>query len=172
MLAICKAQSQSLQQHLPKEDANFEDILNITLAKGGTSVLADMYIVDPVPTQGEELFSFAFGFALQVVDDIQDMEVDAKNEQQTIVTLSPDPRCVVRRLAHLMTLLLPGDTIAERGMRAMCMTMVFKQVARVKHMFDDGFLQDCELLCPLPMTAMSKLKGMKTLLKMIKQDRI
>jgi hypothetical protein len=171
-VAILDAQTLSLEQHVRFEDADEKKIMRITVEKGGTSVLADEFVSHPCPTARSMLFSFAFGFALQIVDDIQDMVTDANDGQQTIMTLASDPRKPIRRLCHFLELILCGDSVIEHGMRQMCYTMVLKQVARVADSFDAEFLTQCESFCPIPMYNMKKLAGMKTLLKMVRENKL
>jgi hypothetical protein len=172
LVAINDAQTASLDQHCPYAVAQLSSILHITAFKGGTSVLADLYITQPTPSLQEQTFAFAFGVALQIVDDLQDCETDLADDQQTIATLTKDKREVVIRLFNMLRMLLQEDNVAEQGMRAMCYTMVLKQVSRVSQQFDQDFLDICESYCPLPMAKMSRLAGMRTLLKMVKEGRL
>ena len=136
-------------------------------------MLADLYVTDVQPSRQAAVFAFCFGFALQVVDDIQDMQTDARDGQQTLLTVASDPRRPIRRLCHLLRLLLPEDgSVAQRGMRAMCYTMVLKQVSRVRHLFDPSFLDQCERFCPIPLDGMARLAGMRTLLKMVREGKL
>ena len=170
LVAIWQAQSASLAQHAHTE--NVEEIMRVTMFKGGTSVLADLYLSDPNPSDSRVRLAFALGFALQVVDDIQDGEEDAAQGHQTPMTLASDPSKLVHRLCHFLQMILPGKSVAERGVRAMSYVMVLKHVSRVQHLFDNDFLAQAEELCPLPMDNMPRLQGMKTLLKMVKADKL
>ena len=48
-----------------------DKILDITVFKGGTSVLADLYMDQADPDLNAQLTAFSFGFALQLLDDLQ-----------------------------------------------------------------------------------------------------
>ncbi len=52
------------------------DLLGVTFDKGGTSVLADAYLVAGDLTAHEELFAFELGAFLQFVDDLEDVAAD------------------------------------------------------------------------------------------------
>jgi len=84
LLAIFNAQIKSLllqkKHSLPYET----DILDISLEKGGTSVLADGYLVNGNLEDDQAEFCFGFGVFLQLADDIQDVTLDKKNKHMTI----------------------------------------------------------------------------------------
>jgi hypothetical protein len=83
LLAIHRAQCRSVS--LLRRAAPYEvDVLGISLEKGGTSVLADGYLVagDLSPAQAECLFGY--GALLQLVDDLQDAECDGRDGLLTV----------------------------------------------------------------------------------------
>ncbi len=90
MLSIFNAQLKSLTQQkghiLPFEI----DILDLSFEKGGTSVLADGFLVSGTLSEKEEDFCFGFGAYLQLADDIQDFVVDKKNRHGTIFSLTAE----------------------------------------------------------------------------------
>lgn len=85
LLAIHHGQTLSLLQHDEiAQDA--ERLLAISCEKGGTSVLADLYLVAGQASPEQERFAFGFGVALQLMDDLQDADRDAAAGHQTIFT--------------------------------------------------------------------------------------
>ena len=83
LMGIHDAQIKSQIQHgdsLPYE----LPILNFTFEKGGTSVLADAYLVCGTLSNDQILFYMHYGIILQLCDDLQDMVEDQKNNHQTI----------------------------------------------------------------------------------------
>lgn len=88
LLAIYNGQIKSLiqqrQHSLPYET----DILDISLEKGGTSVLADGYLVNGYLDKEQADFCFGFGLFLQLADDIQDIGDDLKNNHMTVFSHS------------------------------------------------------------------------------------
>jgi hypothetical protein len=61
-------------------------LLNLSIAKGGTSVLTDACLVRGWLTDEESEFMFAYGVLLQLVDDLQDLRDDLANGHMTIFT--------------------------------------------------------------------------------------
>lgn len=86
LLCIQRAQIKSLIQQ-GKPTLPYEcDILGISIEKGGSSVLADAYIVNGTLTDKEAEFFFGYGVLLQICDDLQDAKDDLKNGHMTIVS--------------------------------------------------------------------------------------
>ncbi len=87
LVAIHDAQTASLKL-LGNTDIPSDELLEICIEKGGTSVLADGYLVCGEMSPEEENFCYGFGVYLQFVDDIQDLEEDLKGELETFFTAS------------------------------------------------------------------------------------
>lgn len=85
LLAIHRAQEKSLLQQM---NATKEEILAISVEKGGMSVLTDAYLIRGTLTEKEAQFIFDYGVLLQLIDDLQDIEEDSKANHQTIFTQS------------------------------------------------------------------------------------
>ncbi|NQU88012.1 MAG: class 1 isoprenoid biosynthesis enzyme [Mariniphaga sp.] len=84
LLAIHDAQSKSMSLLDPEGNLTEKEVLNICIEKGGTSVLADGYLVGGDITDEQARFFFGFGAYLQLVDDIQDVKEDSCAGQLTI----------------------------------------------------------------------------------------
>lgn len=90
LLDIHQAQEDSIRQLkqsagcLPSIDPS--ELLRITCAKGGTSVLADAYLAQPWLTPEEIGFSFDWGVLLQLGDDLQDVQEDFDRGSLTLFT--------------------------------------------------------------------------------------
>ncbi|MGL5380229.1 class 1 isoprenoid biosynthesis enzyme [Clostridium sp.] len=86
LLLIHEGQIKSLTQQdifsIPYE----KDILGISIEKGGTSVLADGYLINGNLTLDEEIFAYGYGFFLQLCDDLQDVKTDLENNHMTIMS--------------------------------------------------------------------------------------
>jgi hypothetical protein len=61
-------------------------LLHLSIAKGGTSVLADACLVRGSLSEDEAEFMFAYGVVLQLMDDLQDLPDDLANGHMTIFT--------------------------------------------------------------------------------------
>ncbi len=86
LLAILDGQNLSLKQHNNMNIYN-DDILGISIYKGGTSVLADAYLVNGSISYTDEKFAFFYGVILQFADDLQDILEDLKAGHITIMNL-------------------------------------------------------------------------------------
>lgn len=84
LLAIQSGQEKSLEQQSKKSIPYETDILRISFEKGGTSVLADAYLVKGILTKEEIDFFFGYGVFLQLLDDLEDTILDKKNGHMTI----------------------------------------------------------------------------------------
>ena len=76
LLAIHHAQTRSVELIQRRDSISESEILNICMAKGGASVLADGYLVAGKLTAEQRYFLFGYGAYLQLLDDIQDVKDD------------------------------------------------------------------------------------------------
>lgn len=86
LLAIQDAQTRSIGLLEKEKQLSEEKLMDICIDKGGTSVLADGYLINGVLSEEEERFMFLFGVWLQFVDDIQDVNDDMKENICTAFT--------------------------------------------------------------------------------------
>lgn len=84
LLCIHEAQTNSLKLIHSKNSISEWDILNICLAKGGASVLADGFLVAGRLTEEQKYFLCGYGAYLQLLDDIQDIDEDHENGLMTV----------------------------------------------------------------------------------------
>lgn len=90
LVAIQQAQAKSVSLIHPGHSLPPEDILAISLEKGGTSVVADGYLVAGNLTAEQEQFLYGYGAYLQFLDDLQDVAEDAARGQKTIYSSCPE----------------------------------------------------------------------------------
>jgi hypothetical protein len=84
LLAIHRAQEKSLRL-LRRNASPYEvDVLGIAFEKGGTSVLADGFLVAGSLTPAQAEFLFGYGAFLQLADDLQDVESDRDSGLLTV----------------------------------------------------------------------------------------
>ena len=76
LLSIHSAQQESLRLHREAGDVNEEVLLSLSVAKGGTSVLADGFLVSGRLGEEHRDALFGYGVLLQLVDDLQDLGED------------------------------------------------------------------------------------------------
>lgn len=84
ILLIQDAQVLSLRQDHALSELSDDDMLSISFYKGGTSVLADAYLVKAELSLEEMDFSFRYGTFLQLLDDFQDAQTDRAEGHRTI----------------------------------------------------------------------------------------
>jgi len=84
LIAIHEAQTRSMQLIHSGNSLSETETLEICLAKGGASVLADGYLVAGKLSKDQEYFLFGYGAYLQLLDDIQDVEEDRTAGLETI----------------------------------------------------------------------------------------
>lgn len=80
-----------------------EEIRTISFFKGGTSVLADAYLVKGTLTSDEMAFAFHYGAFLQLLDDLQDKETDEEVGSQTLFSSKKDKAAVDQEIRRLIT---------------------------------------------------------------------
>jgi hypothetical protein len=87
LLAIHRAQVGSLKQQGGDAPLDTEQILRLSIAKGGASVLADGYLASGEPSRSEAEFCYGYGAFLQLLDDLQDVCADREAGHATLFTL-------------------------------------------------------------------------------------
>jgi hypothetical protein len=78
LLAILSAQARSMRQLRGSVSPYEVDVLGISFEKGGTSVLADGYLVAGALTEEQADFLFAYGAYTQLMDDLEDVDADRR----------------------------------------------------------------------------------------------
>jgi hypothetical protein len=86
LLAIHGAQEESVRQLEECGRLNEQELLRISCAKGGTSVLADACLVRGTLDERESEFAFLWGVLLQLGDDLQDIREDLERGSDTLFT--------------------------------------------------------------------------------------
>ena len=114
LLAIHRAQEDSMAQLCADRWAAGPDaavdVLHLSCAKGGSSVLADAYLARGSLTEQESRFAFRWGVLLQLGDDLQDVREDLRRGSATLFSRAAAHGIVMDSLAD--QLLLFSDSIA------------------------------------------------------------
>lgn len=168
LLAIHGGQVLSLRQ---QDDPGLTDaeILAISCEKGGTSVLADLYLVAGRASASEERFAFGYGVALQLLDDLQDVESDLAAGHQTLFTRAARRGALdapASRLARFIDRVLDGEEwlatpeLAERQdlIRRNCRTLLVGAVAEQPRRFSRRFRRKLARRWPFAFRAMRRLR--------------
>lgn len=112
LIAIQKAQNRSLLQQVKNMRGNKPDILDISIEKGGASVMADACLVKGDLSPEQAAFMFGFGVLLQLLDDLQDAAADRGNGHHTVFS-TVDGHTLegnTNRLLHFICRVLDEDT--------------------------------------------------------------
>lgn len=84
LLAIHTAQERSLRLVAPGASPYELDVLGISFEKGGTSVLADGYLVAGSLSPAQAAMMFGYGAFTQLMDDLEDLQEDMRAHRLTI----------------------------------------------------------------------------------------
>jgi hypothetical protein len=150
LLAIHKAQIMSVSQ-CDGTNLTPDQLLDISIEKGGTSVLADGYLVAGVLSEVDREFFFRFGVLLQLIDDLQDLEEDRSCGQQTLVGFMAAQESLHSftndLLSYLAAVVGPcaGDQSVERQrLRALiersCRLLIFEAIAVNQSRYSEQYL--------------------------------
>ncbi len=160
LLAIHRGQVRSLSQqrwdHPPDEDS----ILSISVEKGGSSVLADGYLVGGRLHRAAADFFFGFGVVLQLFDDLQDVSQDLAAKRWTLFSRSahnlPLDRIASRLHGFLLSVLRSASRFAISArpvlqdlIRRNCGFLLLQAVSQNQDLFDQSFLRKLEPYSPL-----------------------
>ncbi|QSX06915.1 hypothetical protein JYG23_05605 [Sedimentibacter sp. zth1] len=111
LILIHNSQTNSLIQQnitIPFE----KDILDIIFKKGGSSVLADGYLLSGQLTEIEFNFAVSFGILLQLCDDIEDIQNDIDSKNATIFSLAANNKnlnLLANKLLNLVNYCFEND---------------------------------------------------------------
>ena len=168
VLAIHRGQIASLQQQRARSLSEWT-LLDISVAKGGASVLADLYLVAGEASPEEERFAFCYGVFLQLLDDLQDVTADLEAGHQTLFTLAAQRGpldALTARLMRFMDAVLetaPSLGSSEQAdcidvIRRNCRALLVGVIAEQPERFTRGFRRSIQIQWPLRFTAMRRLK--------------
>lgn len=157
--AIHQAQMASLEQQKAAGGLDERHLLQITLGKGGTSVLADAYLVAGHLSEAEADFMFGYGVLLQLMDDLQDLDDDVANRHTTVfVRQAGEGRLdeVTSRLWSIAQAVLwrsarfeaPQFRPVKMLMQESCKLLLFQAVARNQRFYSSRFAAEVEKCSP------------------------
>ncbi|HAG42158.1 MAG TPA: hypothetical protein DCL31_00580 [Clostridium sp.] len=86
LIYIYNGQVKSMIQQGKRTSPYETDILGISIEKGGSSVLADGYLVKGKLSYEEARFCYGYGILLQICDDLQDATEDLESNHMTIIS--------------------------------------------------------------------------------------
>ena len=169
LLAIYNAQVKSLLQQRLEFPPPLGDILGISFEKGGTSVLADGYLVAGRLDPADEDFCFGFGTFLQLADDLQDVGEDAVCGHRTLFSRragrAPLDATAARLEGYLAAVLERARAGATPRRSALCaaigsgLSLMFREsVGKHPGYFSRGFVRRARRAFPVRFSYLKKLR--------------
>jgi hypothetical protein len=155
LLAIHRAQEESLAQLRSGSRCSDADLLRLTCAKGGSSLLADACLAHGSLTQEESRFSFEWGLLLQLGDDLQDVHEDLQRGSVTLFSraaalgtpldgLTRQLLCFSERVGARMDNLPHGTMTLKSLMKMSWRSLILGAVANAREFFSPGFFEEAE----------------------------
>lgn len=102
LLLIQDAQVSSMNQDAETK-INSDAILPLSFYKGGSSVLADSFLIKGNLSRNEMDFSFGYGSFLQLLDDLQDTEEDRSDHHWTLFSIKEEDEIFDREVDKLLS---------------------------------------------------------------------
>jgi len=168
LLAIHRGQVRSLAQ---QDDPRLTDagILAISCEKGGSSVLADLYLVSGGASASQERFAFGYGVFLQLLDDLQDVEADLHAGHETLFTRAARRGWLDEPTARLARFIdrvlddagdLAGPELADRKdlIRRNCRTLLVCAISEQRGRFRRRLRRTVERGWPFSLRAIRRLR--------------
>lgn len=182
ILAIQEAQENSICQQNKGLSPYEKDILNISLLKGGTSVLADGYLVKGDLTAREIKFMLGYGIMLQLCDDLQDVQEDIKNNHITVFSLTAkhwELDFITSKLINFIDYVVDVQLKnfqyeikedMDEFLKQNCLLLSFLSVSKSMKYFSEGYLKEIEKYMPFRFSFLKRTeKSFQKKLKKIKR---
>lgn len=168
LYAIHDAQTESLR--LSKADGlTEEEIRRICFEKGGTSVLADGYLVAGKLNQQQEQALYGYGVYLQLLDDIQDAKQDAGDGTKTMCAFEKGEKLAgfVNQTIHFGRKALDEMNCFDAKdsqvfialMNRSIETMIIESIGLNAESYPAGFVREIEKYSPLHFDYIRKKKS-------------
>jgi len=169
LLAIHNAQIKSLLQQRRRQPLDPVRILDISLEKGGTSVLADGYLAAGKLEPAEEAFCFGLGTFLQLADDLQDIAEDLRREHITLFSQAAGKKSLdplLYKLLRFMSLTvertLDENRPRQRALKDViipgCALLYAEAAAKQSGYFSKGCLRSLAETFPVRFSYLKKLR--------------
>lgn len=158
VLTIFNAQLKSLDQQKKGALPYVNNILDISFEKGGTSVLADGFLLTGAMEKKQVDFCFCYGAFLQFADDIQDVLVDKENYQMTIFSQLANNYPLdqlANKLLNFITLvsdLQLSDPIYESLRKTIisnCYFLIIRAIGKNKGLYSKNYVREIESHFPV-----------------------
>ena len=146
-----------------------EDILGISIEKGGSSVLVDGFLTKGKMNKDEISFCIFYGFLLQLADDLQDIKSDINNNHITIMSqLAPKYNLdkIVNKLINFTVMFLKedscfkGENIHELKelIKTNCIMLILFSVILSKEFFSSEYINVIDEYLPFSIKYIESIK--------------
>jgi hypothetical protein len=156
LLGIHSAQCRSVEQQSGNHGLSPDELFDISIEKGGTSVLADGCLVSGTAGREDLEFFFQFGVLLQLIDDLQDVQEDLSNNQRTMVGLMAQAGTIdeyTNRLLAFIATVLDSAPFKQERLRQLiersCRLLVLEAAACNPCNFSQPYLIELEHQSPV-----------------------
>ncbi|NEU06551.1 hypothetical protein [Clostridium senegalense] len=182
LVIILNAQQHGLINQSEKSIPYENDILGISIEKGGASVLADGYLINGALNESQEEFVYGYGFLLQLCDDIQDIEEDLKNNHMTIISQIAGKYpldLIVNKLINFTCEFLDASECfnCEKEdelkyiIKTNCLMMIFFAIVKNRKYFSKEYVKEIKKYVPFTNRFIDKLEiNTKKKVKKLKED--
>jgi hypothetical protein len=168
LLLIFNAQMKSLFQQGIQKLPYEVDILGHSIEKGGTSVLADGFLVNGNLSDKEADFCFGFGSLLQFADDIQDIKIDLKNHHRTIFSQAAEEfldklaNKLLNYIARVVSLKLDSEIPREKELEELiinnCFFLIMEALEKNSCFYSKKYLERIQHHFPVRFSSLSKIR--------------
>lgn len=159
LLAIHRAQEESIAQLSDGDRCDDAQLLRMSCAKGGSSVMADACLAHGWLSEQESQFSFEWGVLLQLGDDLQDVRQDMRRGSVTVFSRmasmgKPLDLLVLQllsfseRVGAQMDDLPHGTAMLRRLLRMSWRSLIIGAIAESHEFFSPGFVGEAERCSP------------------------
>lgn len=159
LLAIHQAQEESISQSSASAACGEHELLRVSCAKGGTSVLADACLARGWLSEEESRFAFEWGVLLQLGDDLQDVREDRQRGSDTLFSRAvaqgkPLDDLVIQllnfadRVGARMDSLPHGSATLRNLLKMSWRSLIVGAVANSHEFFTPKFLHQAEQTSP------------------------
>ena len=169
LMAIYRAQEKSMRLQVPNASPYEMDVLGLVFEKGGTSVLADGYLVAGTLTPDQRNFAFYYGAFTQFMDDLEDVERDCQDGIMTVFSQTARhwPLDAVTRqlivfgnglLDNLDHFPVAGLELLEEIMRKCITPLLIDSAGRIGHLYSRPYLAELERHSPYRFSQLKKVR--------------
>lgn len=164
LLMMLDAQENSIRQQHNTMNLSNEERLDISIYKGGISVLMDRFFVHKDITEEDLLFYLKFGFFLQLADDLQDIKEDSLHGNKTIFTDDlrfENEENLVNKMLHYVHQIFENFHVENNNFKDFilrnCYLLIYTSVAGSKEFFSNDYLNSIERYLPVSFSFLDNL---------------